>query len=385
MKRIRLIILLSLISLLSFAQGPKLSKDAEISVLTCSPGPQLHEIFGHSAIRISDKENKIDWVFGWGTFDFETPNFYTKFVKGSLLYTISLTNYRNFIYTYKYYKRSVYEQTLNLDSLSKQQIVNAIIENYKPENRFYKYDFQIDNCATRIRDIIENNCSSKIIYSFPDQDKSFRDILREFLKPFPWTDWGINTVLGKNLDDKANIREYMYIPNYVMSLFDSASVNGTKIVNKKEVVYQAPQTIFKTKWYLNPGFILSIIALLIFLYSAFCIKKRIIRRWLDYILFGLLGIIGIIIAFLCFFSDYHSMPWNYNLLIFLPTHIFALFLLHKKENIYLKSYFLISAIIGILVLFLFYITSMASQVLPLASIPLVLIIVLRSCMISKNK
>jgi len=385
MIKLRLIILLSLISLFSFAQAPKLSKDAKISILTCSAGPQLHEIFGHSAIRISDEQNNIDWVFGWGTFDFDTPNFYTKFVKGSLLYTISLTNYRTFIYRYKYYKRSVYEQTLALDSLSKQQIVSAVLENYKPENRYYKYDFQLDNCATRIRDIIENNCSSKLEYHFPDQEKSFRDILRESLKPFPWTDWGINTVLGKNLDDRASTKEYMYIPGYLMHVFDSATINKVKLVKNKETVYQAPITIFKTNWYLRPEFILSLLALLIFIYSAYCIKKNIIRRWPDYILFSILGILGLLIAFLCSYSDYHSMPWNYNLLIFLPTHIFALLFLHKKESNYLKKYFLISTIIGLIVLCLFYIIPIAPQVLPLASIPLVLIIVLRSYMISKNK
>lgn len=385
MRSIFLITLFSIISLLSFGQTAKLSKEAEISILTCSPGPQLHEIFGHSAIRISDAQNNIDWVFGWGGFDYDTPNFYVKFVKGSLLYTISATNYDSFINAYKYYQRSVYEQKLNLDSISKQQLVNAILENYKPENRYYKYDFQLDNCATRIRDIIEKNCSSEIKYSFPDQNKTYRDILREYLKPIRWTDWGINTVLGSRLDDSARVRDYMYIPDYVMYIFDTASLNGESIIKEKTTVYQAAQTIFETPWYLGPEMILSLIAALLISYSAYCIKRKIIKRWPDYIIFSILGLVGSLLTFLCFFSDYNAMPWNYNILIFMPSHIIALIFLHKRENKYLRKYFSFTIAILILALVLFYITSIGSQVLPLASIPLIFIIVVRSYMISNNK
>jgi hypothetical protein len=385
MRSILLITLFTLASFLSFGQAPKLSKDAEISILTCSPGPDLHEIFGHSAIRISDKENNIDWVFGWGSFDFNTPNFYVKFVKGSLLYTISVRKYNSFIATYKYNKRSVTEQTLNLDSISKQQIVDAILVNYKPENRYYKYDFQLDNCATRIRDIFEKNCSSQLQYSFADQDKTYRDILREYLTSCPWTDWGINTVLGKNLDDKASTRDYMYIPDYLMYMFDSASLNGESIIKDKKTVYQAPQTIFNTPWYLGPEFILSLLALIVIAYSLYCFKNKILRRWPDYIIFGLFGLIGSVILFLCFFSDYHSMPWNYNMLIFSPTHIVAILFLHKRDNFYLKKYFWLSIIAVLHAIGLFYLTPIGPQALPLASIPLILIVLVRAYMISKNK
>jgi len=385
---IKISLILSLLlstSFISLAREVKLTDKAEISILTCSPGPELHEIFGHSAIRIHDDQNNIDWVFNYGMFNYRTPNFYGKFLKGNLLYHIGGTTYESFVYSYQYSKRSIYEQKLDLDSICKQQIFNAIIENNKEENKYYNYDFQLDNCATRIRDIIEKNCPYEITYSFPNQDKSARDILKEYLKPIRWTDWGINTVLGKRLDIKSETRDYMYIPDYLMYLFDSASINGHKIVTEKKTVYQAPQTIFATPWYLGPEVAFTLIAILILTYSIYCMKRKIVSRWLDYIIFSIAGLVGILIFYMCFFSNYYSTAWNFNLLFFTPTHLLALLFLHKKENFWLRKYFWLSLVAVLHAIGLFYIIPFAGQELPWASLPLVLVIGLRSYMISKNK
>lgn len=380
-----LIISLLLSSLLSFGQAHVLSKDAEISILTCSPGPDLHEIFGHSAIRIHDDSNRIDWVFNYGTFDFDTPNFYIKFVRGNLSYKLAATNYDNFVNAYKYYKRSITEQTLNLDSINKQSIFNALIENYKPENRYYKYEFQLDNCATRIRDLIDNNINCNIKYTFPDQNKTYRDILREYLYKTAWTDWGINSLLGRRLDDAASIKDYMYIPDYIMFLYDSAYINGQSLVKKKEIIYQAPQTIFPTPWYLKPILVFWILFGIILYYSIISIKNNKKSRCLDYLLFGIFGLVGVVLFFMNFFSDYNSTTWNYNLLFFPPTHLIALIFLHKKDSFWLKKYFWLSMISCLHAIGLFYLLPIGNQALPTASIPLILIITLRSYMIAKNK
>jgi len=377
------IITLLLSSLLSFGQTRTLSNDAEISILTCSPGPQLHEIFGHSAIRFHDDKNHIDWVFNYGTFRFDTPNFYVKFVRGNLDYMLAATNYKNFINAYKD-ERSVYEQTLNLDSISKQKIFDAIIINYKPENKYYKYEFQLDNCATRIRDIVDDNVSSTITYGFPDQDKTFRDILKEYLVPIRWTDWGINTLLGRRLDHMASTKDYMYIPDYVMHLYDSASINNEPLVRTKKII-QAPQTIFPTPWYFGPELAFCLLFVLVLAYSVRCIKKKRISRWIDYILFSVVGLVGIVLFFMCFFSDYNSTAWNYNLLFFTPTHLIALFFLHKRESVWLKRYFWLCLIACFHAIGLFYLLPIGGQALPWASLPLILIISLRSYMIAKNK
>src|SRR4051812_45470505 len=73
----------------------------QISLLTCSPGEELYSIFGHSAIRVTDGTSHSDIIYNYGTFDFDDPDFYLKFVKGKLLYFVSAEKFSNFVYAYQ--------------------------------------------------------------------------------------------------------------------------------------------------------------------------------------------------------------------------------------------------------------------------------------------
>ena len=90
MKKILLLFLL-LMSLALNAQV--LSDSATASVLTCGAGEDFYTSFGHSAIRITDPVKWLDLVYNYGTFDFGTPHFYWKFMRGQL----SRTAYAEFI------------------------------------------------------------------------------------------------------------------------------------------------------------------------------------------------------------------------------------------------------------------------------------------------
>ena len=150
----------------------------QISLLTCSPGEELYTTFGHSAIRILNSQTGSDLVFNYGTFDFEDPDFYQKFIEGKLLYFVSVDSMRNFLWEYQYYQRGITEQILNLTCEEKEKIVRALFENAKNENKFYRYNFTFDNCTTRIRDLLEKNSTTPI-----QTKKHFTNINYNFQKP----------------------------------------------------------------------------------------------------------------------------------------------------------------------------------------------------------
>lgn len=77
----------------------------QISVLTCDAGEDIYTAWGHTAIRVIDSIQGSDYVFNYGTFDFETPFFISKFVKGSLEYFISANYYADFYAQYEYEKK----------------------------------------------------------------------------------------------------------------------------------------------------------------------------------------------------------------------------------------------------------------------------------------
>ena len=46
-----------------------------ISILTCSPGQEVYELYGHTALRVKNISRDEDWVFNYGVFSFNKPNF----------------------------------------------------------------------------------------------------------------------------------------------------------------------------------------------------------------------------------------------------------------------------------------------------------------------
>ena len=92
-------------------------------------------------VTIKDKVNGIDIVFGYGEYDFNTPNFYTKFAQGKLNYLMGLDSYQRFYKRYVYQNRTIREQILNFSQTEKQDLFDYLSLNYKPENRAYLYDF----------------------------------------------------------------------------------------------------------------------------------------------------------------------------------------------------------------------------------------------------
>ena len=126
-----------------------------ISILTCSPGEELYSTFGHSAIRVTDSVSHNDIVYNYGTFNFDEPGFYTKFIRGKLSFYLSTDDFDSFISDYREEKRDITEQVLNLTCAEKYNVVMLLQTNMMALNRTYKYDFTFDNCTTRLRDLLE--------------------------------------------------------------------------------------------------------------------------------------------------------------------------------------------------------------------------------------
>lgn len=334
----------------------KLSKNATISVLTCAPGNELYSLFGHTGIRITDEANRLDIVFNYGTFDFETQGFYFKFAQGLLPYQLSCTDFDYFVRSYQREKRSVYSQTLNLDSIQKQYLMDLLVENYQPQNRSYLYNFLYDNCSTRVRDIIEKSTDNDITWTAEPSIKSFWNLLDEYLYRSPWTQWGIHTILGSPATSTATIREQMFLPDYLMYRLDSAAYNGNRLAEQIEVIYQAPEQDLSTPWYLSPFFVFAVCTLaLILLLQKY--KSRRLLKAIAIPFFIATGIVGCLIIFLCFFTKHPTMFPNFNALWANPLNLIAAFFLGKKElpwiiNKYIFVYLYI-LIIGFLLWFLF--------------------------------
>ena len=199
------------------AQYVPLSEAAKVSILTMGPGDNLYDKFGHSAFRIEDPTRGFDAVYNYGVYDFDTPNFYTKFAQGKLLYKLEGVNSQPFIDHYIAQNRWIKQQELDLSYSEKQELFTFLNNNLKPENKYYKYDFFYDNCATKIRDVLVNVLGDDIIYTadFTSEDKTFRELIQQNVHWNTWGSVGMDVAIGAVTDKKATTWQYQFLPDYV--------------------------------------------------------------------------------------------------------------------------------------------------------------------------
>lgn len=324
------------------------SSRLRISLLTCTPGDELYSSFGHSALRLIDSVQQKDVVFNYGTFDFDDPDFYTKFVKGKLLYFVSNEYFNDFKAEYQAFNRGITEQVIQLSQSEKLAIKQFLINNLKEENKYYKYDFVFDNCTTRLRDIIVSNKKEKPIFkNVMPQGTTFRQAIHQYLdkNDKEWDKLGIDILLGAPLDAVMSTEQQQFLPDNLMKAFDSSQT----LVLSSSNLYPYQNTK-ETKSWLNPLIVFSLLLFAVVLLDISKNKKAYqLLKAIDFVLFLTTGATGILLVFMWFGTDHAMCKNNYNLLWALPTHfIAAFFVFNRKERI--KRYFLFTAILMLLLL-----------------------------------
>ena len=365
----------------TFGQYPQLSENAEICLMTMSPGQsELYTAFGHSALRVVDSTLRIDAVFNYGIFHFNQPNFYLNFTKGKLYYELGLRSYKRTLNIYMRDNRTITEQYLNLTQEEKQQMFNLLMINAEPENKNYYYNYCFDNCSTRIRDILRRVLGNQLSYdySFSKDSLSYRALMDVYLGQQPWGDLGIDFCLGAEIDQTAGGDGYMYLPEYLLEGFDAGTITAgdsarslvkeTRIVNKAVPMLDASSSI-------KPIHVFILVFFFVGLLIHRGLKYGVRYRWIDIILFGGTGLLGFFLMFLWFGTD-HLSKYNSNLIWCSPLSLIALILLLTKkfEGILAYYFYAFGAILILQIVF----REMMAQTLHFAFIPFVLALALRS-------
>jgi hypothetical protein len=367
----------------TFAQSD--SCHLRISILTATPGEELYSTFGHSALRVTDSTNNSDIVYNYGTFNFDEPNFYFKFVRGKLPFYLSTDYFDNFILEYQQENRGITEQVLNLTCSEKYRINELLQENMLGPNRVYKYDFTFDNCTTRLRDLIEKTTDSTVHFGEALKMKeTFRDLIYEYLNygDKQWSKLGIDILLGSKTDAIMKPREVMFLPDYLMKTFDSSTIEARPLVAEKHALFKINYSPIEKDNLTHPLFIFTCLFVLIALLSYsknFFIQK--LLSAFDGFLFFIIGLLGILLVFMWFGTDHIMCRNNYNLLWAWPTNIVAAFYIHSKKS-WAKKYFILYAVFNLILLgFWFFLPQHMNPAL----IPIILILIFRSFIYISHK
>jgi hypothetical protein len=378
-----LLILLSFVGL-----SPAKAQFWEVSLLTADPGTELYSSFGHSAIRMREiGPDGRDLVFNFGTFDFDTPNFYGKFATGKLNYMLSVAPYDRFIIEYDYYKRGLREQVLDLNQDQKDFLLQHLDAQYDPARRFYKYDFFYNNCATKIRDAFDIAMGEQLVWSDSiAEEKTFRDLIDEFVLPLPWADFGIDLALGAVIDRPATELEKQFLPTYMEQAFANATIveNGVSrpLVKQSRVLLEYPKEDPQQSLF-NPTVIFWLLAVVFAALTLYGFKKGKLMKGLDIALFGTVGILGVVVTFLWFFTDHSATAWNWNILWAFPGHLVLVWGLVARPNAnWISSYllFVLGATVVVLLLWMFGVQSFSP-----ALVPILLLLLLRANFLFYNR
>ena len=175
----------------------------EVSVLTFENGAVLWERFGHNALVVTDTLLGESRAYNWGVFDFEQPNFLWNFLTGDTRYWLAVYPTRAMLDAYVSEDRTARRQVLALTPVQRAALAEYVEWNALEENRYYRYDYYLDNCSTRVRDAIDRVLGGALARAFAATPATPRT-WREETARVTDGDWppfaGIHVALGRNAD-----------------------------------------------------------------------------------------------------------------------------------------------------------------------------------------
>lgn len=330
--------------------------NTEISVLTCSPGDEIYSIFGHTAVRVYNPNTKVDAVVNYGLFDFNQESFVYRFVKGETDYMCGVENFNSFLYSYAWRGSGVKATVLDLTDAEKERIIRVLTNDLKPQNREYRYNFAYNNCATKIRDIVNFAYSGKCESLLPSE-YTFRQIIGKYAENYPWFMFSFDICLGgRDYNTLMTPEEVQFLPEHLDAALNNSLINrdGEELrPNTRQEILLTPadKTIESTLF--TPIVVASILLILSIINLVLGNKCRIASNIYSGTLLFTYTIVGLLITFLIFFSEHPFTTWNMNILIFNPLLIIPFVgLMVKNKGIVFKI--ANAALILLAVLFILY-------------------------------
>jgi hypothetical protein len=185
-----------------------------------------------------------------------------------------------------------------------------------------------------MRDVLEANIDSDITFNTPDgfEPKTFRKLIHEHVNRNSWGSLGIDLALGSIIDKQATPYEHMLLPKYIFGFFEKATKEDSeKLVKASHTLYQKKEMKRSASFWSSPLFVFGLLGLAMLWLTFTDYKNKTRNKLLDALLFGITGIIGVLILLLWFATDHTATAHNYNLLWAFPLNLLLLVQLFKKQ------------------------------------------------------
>lgn len=302
--------------------------DLYFELLTCSPGSEVYELYGHTALRAVDSRG-LDVVFNYGVFDFTKPHFMWNFMLGHTDYIVQPIPFSIFMTEYRERGSSVVAQRLNLTPAEAKNLLQGLKENSLPQNREYRYNYLTNNCTTKVRDIIERYINGEVVYRQAEK-KTYRECLHHYTEGHPWAELGDDMLLGASVDTILTDRSSAFLPERLMEFYAQAMIYDMEGNSRPMLVGQAEVLLQKQEMPVEPEFPLSPV-MMVLCFAAFCllvmaceIRFRRMIWGMDILVMLGQGLCGTLLTFMLLFSEHPSVDSNWQVWIFNPLPLLCM-------------------------------------------------------------
>ena len=305
-----------------------------ISVLTMGPGDEIFNRFGHQSVRIRNLRTGLDSAYNWGMFDFDQPHFILNFLTGDTRYWMQSFPTVPLVSAYRREGRSVWEQELDLTPAEKDTLVRYVQWNALEANKWYRYDYYRDNCATRVRDLIDRTIGGAFRRETAGKANgvSFRSETMRLASTFPVTNVAMDFALGPRADSTLSAWDEMFVPMRLRDWLRTVKVrraDGSErpLVKSEQTLVDDPRyrEIGTAPAYIVPGLVIGALVALFAVFvgaRAYTVTAARLALGATGGIFHLaVGICGTFVAIAGPFTKHVYMANNFSVLLATPASL----------------------------------------------------------------
>lgn len=312
--------------------GKTAPEDLKFELVTIEPGDELYTWWGHTAIVVTDLKGGESRFYNYGLFSFGQERFFANFAMGRLWFEVQALRAVPALKAYGRFNRTIRVQRLNVPIDKRLEVARFLEVNILPENRKYLYDHYFDNCATRVRDLLDMASGGALKAATQDlTNVSFRQITRRFSGAHFFADTLLMFLMGGGIDGRITEWETMFLPTELELQLDNLMITDSSgrtvpFVEEKSVSVEAvgrgpipdraPSALPRSLALGGGAGVL--IALLAFLLRNRR-KAREVHFGLASSIIGLgIGLPALILTFMALFTDHAVTFWNENIILATP-------------------------------------------------------------------
>jgi len=186
---------------------------------------------------------------------------------------------------------------------------------------------------------VNEELGKSLIQKTGNREESYRDVLNPYLTNLFYEKLGINIIFGYRTDEKA---EQLFLPVELMNSLEKLQINQKPFVDKTVTLFEQDPSLLSNSWW-NTIYTFLFILLLIALSHNNTV-------YLSFLV--IIGLFGIFLSLVGFYSLHREVLRNYNVLLFNPFLLGIVYFYLQKNQVWFTR-LLYFVLVNFLVYFLF--------------------------------